>query len=342
VGGSAEEKPGTSCFPSCNTNIAVVNLNEDGSLNTTFGGDGVITGFTPSTLADVAQTYSNGYYDLIAMGSAGSDMGLIRVDHQGNLVSSLGTGGIQNYLGTTQLNKASVIDNNMTSGTGVGGGLQNSLGQLTVVDSTVRGNRSGGGGAISNYGGSLSVTGATLLGNIATIMGGGVKNENGNAYLTNVTLNNNRALGGGGFYNYNATACLTNVTLSGNSATNPGGGVSNPSYGTPHLHMINMIVVGSPAGNNCYFGSAPTPRFSTYHQITHAILARGVTTWTSNRLNPVYVLVIKIKCPTKGTDDFVSFPYMGVLRCYPLYIGVPNRIRTGDVRSTVGSFATKL
>jgi uncharacterized delta-60 repeat protein len=150
VGGSAEENPSTGCFPSCNTNIALVRLKDDGSLdagfgtsgkaeidlgasevstaaiqidrqtiavvgsriataseyvmaeicengslNPNFGSNGVITGTVPSTLAGVAQIYSNGNNDLVAVGSAGNDMGLIRVDHLGNLVSSFGTGGVQ-------------------------------------------------------------------------------------------------------------------------------------------------------------------------------------------------------------------------------------------------------
>ena len=45
--------------------------------------------------------------------------------------------------------------------------------------------------------------------------------------------------------------------MENNSAGNIGGGISNSSYGTPHLNLKNVIVGDSPAGGNCYFGKAP-------------------------------------------------------------------------------------
>ena len=151
VGGSAEANTGM-CFPACDTNIALVRLNDDGSLYTsfgtggkmeldlgasetsaaaiqqpyypgnvdlvgsrtastseyviaqigglggldhTFGSNGVVTSTTPLTLVNVTQVYTNGNYDLIAVGTTGNDIALLRVDHTGNLVSSFGTGGIE-------------------------------------------------------------------------------------------------------------------------------------------------------------------------------------------------------------------------------------------------------
>ena len=80
---------------SATSEYVIAQINESGGLDHTFGGNGVITGTTPSTLVNVTQVYSNGNYDLVAVGAAGNDIGLIRVDHTGNLVSSFGTGGVQ-------------------------------------------------------------------------------------------------------------------------------------------------------------------------------------------------------------------------------------------------------
>ncbi|MFN8597908.1 MAG: choice-of-anchor Q domain-containing protein [Anaerolineae bacterium] len=168
-----------------------------------------------------------------------------------------GGGGVQTYLGQTQLYNLTILNNKVALGTGIGGGLSNSQGQLTAENSTISGNRAAGGGGISNHSGSASLIGLTLSNNAAAVTGGGIKNENGSVSLTNATLSGNTALGGGGFYNYTGTAYLTNVSLSGNSASNIGGGVSNSSFGTPHLGLFNVIVADNPIGGNCYFGKAP-------------------------------------------------------------------------------------
>jgi uncharacterized delta-60 repeat protein len=149
AGGSAQETPTTPCAPVCNHNIALVRLNDNGSpdnvfdgdgkvevdlgaseesaaafqqafypgkvyvvgtrtsatsefviallgpyglLDAGFGGDGVVTGPTPSVLVDVIPA---GASDLVALGLAGDDLALVRVDAAGNLVSSFGTAGVQ-------------------------------------------------------------------------------------------------------------------------------------------------------------------------------------------------------------------------------------------------------
>jgi len=167
-----------------------------------------------------------------------------------------GGGGIQTFMGTTTLNNVIVADNSVSLADGAGGGLLNSQGQLSVENSTLSGNRAAAGGAIANYGGVVSLSGATLSGNTAAVAGGGIHNESGDVYLTNVTLSGNAASGAGGLGNYNGTAFLTNVTLSGNTASSLGGGLLN-SFGSPHLHLFNVLVADSPAGDNCFFGTAP-------------------------------------------------------------------------------------
>jgi hypothetical protein len=168
-----------------------------------------------------------------------------------------GGGGLRSYLGATALFNVSVDANHVTSLAGAGGGVSIEQGTLDATEVTVSGNQAAGGGGISNLGGFANLTASTLRANTAIVTGGGLENEGGTANLANVTLAGNTALGGGGLYNYNATASLTNVTLAGNVAANTGGGISNSSFGSPHLNLTNVIVADNRVGGNCTFGKAP-------------------------------------------------------------------------------------
>jgi hypothetical protein len=151
------------------------------------------------------------------------------------------------YLGTgttATLQYLTVTGGNIS---GVGGGVFNNGGTLSLTNCTVSGNSAGtdGGGVDNEPGGTLNLTNCTLSGNSATHNGGGAWN-NGTLNLTNCTLSGNSAgTAGGGVYNV-GTLNLTNCTLSGNSATNTGGGVYN--YGTATL--TNAIVAGNTTGGN--------------------------------------------------------------------------------------------
>jgi CSLREA domain-containing protein len=106
-----------------------------------------------------------------------------------------------------------------------GGGLYNG-GTLTVMNSTISGNRATftGGGLYSS--GTLTVTQSTILGN-ASDQGGGVYGA-GSVWLDQSTVHSNNAtLSGGGLYNQK-TLTITNSTVYGNQAST-GGGVMNTS-----------------------------------------------------------------------------------------------------------------
>src|SRR5262249_54154966 len=103
-----------------------------------------------------------------------------------------------------------------------GGGIRNS-GTLTLVASTLSGNRATGGGGIRNSGLATIVT-STLSGNRATNSGdgGGIENVAG------------------------GTLTIASSTLSGNAA-NSGGGSANGGTVT----LQDSIVANSLAGGNC-------------------------------------------------------------------------------------------
>jgi hypothetical protein len=167
-------------------------------------------------------------------------------------------GGISNNDGAILSITNSTVTGNSAAG-GIGGGIHNFLGSLTVDRVTVSGNESIIGGGICSQGGTFSLTNSTISGNTITTSnsgGGGIAvTNNGQATLVNVTISDNQILGtntiGGGFGSQNgATATLINVTITDNSAMQ-GGGVGNFNAGTSTL--INSIVADNPVGGDCNF-----------------------------------------------------------------------------------------
>jgi CSLREA domain-containing protein len=124
-----------------------------------------------------------------------------------------------------------------------GAGLD--LKNLTVADGLAA---FGVGGGIYNGRGTLTVTNSTFSGNSATDIGGGILNDEGTLEVTNSTFSGNSALDGGGIYNDDGTLTVTNSTFSGNSADDFGGGIANGGA----LTLKNTIVANSTSGGNCF------------------------------------------------------------------------------------------
>ncbi len=163
----------------------------------------------------------------------------------GNLASSVSElfgGGIFNA-GTLTMNQCTV-SNNTTSvpggGGGAGGGLYNS-GPATITNSTFSGNTAAGqgngggiGGAIFNSpAGTLTIVGSTITGNkvtadpAAVIGGGGAILDAGTLVVNNSTISGNSQTGtasftlGGGIAFFSPGTCkLTNTILAGNTDAN--------------------------------------------------------------------------------------------------------------------------
>jgi hypothetical protein len=115
---------------------------------------------------------------------------------------------------------------------GVGGGIFNYQGPLTVINSTISGNSAARGGGIMNDGNAvLTLIDTTVSGNTAAQDGGGVANVGGFVTITNTTVANNGASSGGGVSDISGTVKVTNSTITGNSA-NTGGGIAELASGT--------------------------------------------------------------------------------------------------------------
>ena len=176
-------------------------------------------------------------------------------------------GGINNFVGTVTITNSTVSHNtavyqgggiNSTSGTldlegstvrgnkvDVAGGGIYSLGNLTIISSTISGNTATWGGGI-HAGGTATITASTITSNSVTDSGGGIRSS-ADLKIADSTVSSNFATRGAGIEVYfSSTATLTNSTLTDNGADSGGNIISD---GT--VELLNTIVANSPSGGNC-------------------------------------------------------------------------------------------
>ena len=152
---------------------------------------------------------------------------------------------------------ASVSGMTITGGGGTadrGGGLLN-LGNVTLSNSTISGNKaSTSGGGLANYG-TATLTNCTISGNTAGQNGGGLlsydSSGGGTATLTNCTVSGNMAGGaGGGLFLKGPALKLTGCTISNNTATQAGGGLWLYASSAGVATLTNCTVAGNTAGDS--------------------------------------------------------------------------------------------
>lgn len=116
------------------------------------------------------------------------------------------------------------------------------------------------------------------------------------------------------------------------------GGIWPPAVIQIYTSLVGVFlsIAFTPDGNRLVTSGARTIYAYTFVHDELVHLNAGLSGGLAMAIRSISSWFLKIKCPAQGTFDFVSSGG------YPLNIGVPNRIRTGDVRSTVGSFAAKL
>ncbi|GIV95501.1 MAG: hypothetical protein KatS3mg057_0158 [Herpetosiphonaceae bacterium] len=113
-------------------------------------------------------------------------------------------------------------------------GIANQFGTLTIIDSTISGNTTGGGGGgIRIFNGVVTITGSTISHNTATAFasgGGGISNSSTSSSslrLINSTISGNTAQAGGGALSNNSASAMTslfNVTITNNTTSDGNGG----------------------------------------------------------------------------------------------------------------------
>ena len=161
-------------------------------------------------------------------------------------------GGILNDGGWLTVNNSTISGNSSESSTGGewnGGGGIWSTGTVMITNSTISDNSGGGvqgGGGIKQMGGSLTVSNSTFSGNVA-IYGFAIWNS-GVLSVTDSTFPANRTgtvWGGGGTLYNKGTATITNSTISSGDSAGNAGGIYNYS-GTATIS--NCTMSGNSAG----------------------------------------------------------------------------------------------
>ncbi len=117
---------------------------------------------------------------------------------------------------------------------GKGGGVADGGGDVTLVDTTVTGNKATLGGGIAGSGGNVVVESSEIDGNTATDSGGGIVDTGGSVTVTDSDVAGNGADGGigGGIYAEDATLTVRDSTIWGNlaqkttTATGSGGAIA--------------------------------------------------------------------------------------------------------------------
>jgi hypothetical protein len=144
------------------------------------------------------------------------------------------------FPGASMTMTGTVVSDNQATNTGVtasGGGISNAGdGTMTIANSTVAGNFSGGsGGGFSdeNNVGTLVVSNSRFLDNAAVVGGGGIQEGGPATTITNTVIqgNTSSATGGGMFLNGTAVS-IQDSTIVDNTAVVGGGGIEVQTTGT--------------------------------------------------------------------------------------------------------------
>ena len=158
---------------------------------------------------------------------------------------------------TTILQSLTITGGSTTESAG-GGGLLLSGGATAIVENVdFVGNTATTGGAIRSSG-DLTLTDSSLRGNIGTVDGGGLVLSDQFATLENVTISGNETDGrGGGVFVGTGGHTFTNVTISGNQAVQPGesGGGIAIANGKLGLQQVTITDNASLAGSGVAIAS---------------------------------------------------------------------------------------
>jgi serine/threonine protein kinase len=141
-----------------------------------------------------------------------------------------------------------VVSGNTSSGPG-GGIFNNNRSKLTIMNSIVSSNTAKNGGGIFNTDGTLTVINSTISGNKAVAKGasGGGILDLGPLTLINSTVSGNTSTGtGGGIAVFGSRATITFCTIDDNQAQ-VGGGISMQDYRGQHsqVELGNSIIAGN-------------------------------------------------------------------------------------------------
>jgi CSLREA domain-containing protein len=227
-------------------------------------------------------------------------------------------GGIRSS-GTTHITDSRIVENLSTASFGNGGGISSDSG-LTIVNTTISGNRARNGGGLSVAGGGVNfhISGSTISDNVAVSNGGGIWNSGGILNLTNSTISGNSVQTssstdgfGGGMFIESGTTNLTHVTIANNTSLSGGSGIFRfGSNGT--VNMRNSLIANNSSGSD-FAGTFNSQGYNLVRSITGTTIT-GTTTGNIHGQDP------KLGAPAN---------YGGLTQTYSLLQGSP-AIDAGD------------
>lgn len=213
-----------------------------------------------------------GWSDRILETHPGASVKIVGVTiTDGNILTSNG-GGIQSWQDLTLVN-STVYQNN--SG-GFGGGIASQNGVVALIKSTVAGNTSTqGSGGISASSVTLLVLASNVVSNSTNGDGGGLSSS-GTVTVTNSTISYNQAAGSGGGMRVNGPTVVLNSTLRSNVAVVNGGGLFGSGF-----EIMNSTISGNDAwqnGGGIYKGTGNGSLYSVTIAANRADADQGGTT----------------------------------------------------------------
>ena len=243
--------------------IARVITLTDGGFNISSNGSLTING----TNANLLSISGNNQRGIFYIGGANVTISGITIMN-GNASAPGGSGvggGINNQGGTLTIN-SSIIKNNFS--TFEGAGIYN-LGTLSINDSTISENSGREGSGIFHQVGTLTINNSTVSKN----EGGGISNR-GLVNINASTISNNtgRYNNGGGIITFGGTVNLSNSTVSNNFRSGVGGGIAVESRGTVNLTNSTVAFNSASAGN----GGGVYCGFESTVKIRNSIIARNI------------------------------------------------------------------
>jgi hypothetical protein len=185
-------------------------------------------------------------------------------------------GGIYNR-GILTIVGSTVTGNRATVGSGSGAGIWNG-GKLVIARSTISGNAAvqDGGGLYSETADEVTITESSFTNNSAGDDGGGLFVLGGITRLTNSTISGNMAQGddGGGIWSASGDLIVSNSTLVGNSALDEGGGVFRAYSGEATFRHSTVTANTAARGGGLRAGTGTTT-------LSHTLVVGNLATTAS-------------------------------------------------------------
>jgi hypothetical protein len=235
-------------------------IDTDGTGNVIINPGTVITGNT-----DLNQG-AGVYIDAIQVGAdfLGAPMTMTGTVVSNNKALAAGVtgsgGGISNAGNALMTIIDSTISDNVSGGSGGGFSDENNQGTLTVLNSVFRNNTAfADGGGIQEGGPLTSITNTQISGNSSTGTGAGIFANGTTLIIQSSTIDHNTSSGDGGGLEIETTgtgihgSAITNTTITGNSALSNsaanGGGIDAPDAFTGSLKILNATINANFATN---------------------------------------------------------------------------------------------